>query len=66
MVVYGPDRPPVHPPPQERVRPILCCSCDLSEHEKWMPPSPNWDGLPMGRHFQISGITFSPIIQFLR
>ena len=52
QVVYGPDRPPVHPPPQERMRPILFCSWDLSEHEKWMPPSPNWDGLPVGRHFQ--------------
>ena len=51
MLVYGPDRPPVHPP-QERMRPILFCSWDLSEHEKWMPPSPNWDGLPVGRHFQ--------------
>ena len=50
-LVYGPDRPPVHPP-QERMRPILFCSWDLSEHEKWMPPSPNWDGLPVGRHFQ--------------
>ena len=50
-VVYGPDRPPVHPP-QERMRPILFCSWDLSEHEKWMPPSPNWDGRPVGRHFQ--------------
>ena len=40
---HGPDR---------RMRPILFCSWDLSEHEKWMPPSPNWDGLPVGRHFQ--------------
>ena len=39
-------------PPQEPMRPILCCSWDLSEHEKWMLPSPNWDGLPVGRHFQ--------------
>ena len=52
-IVHGPDRPPVNPPPQERVRPILICSWDLSEHEKWMPPSPsNWEGLPVGRHFQ--------------
>ena len=55
-IVNGPDRPPVHhppPPPQERMRSILFCfSWDLSEHEKWMPPSPNWDGLPVGRHFQ--------------
>ena len=34
------------------MRPILFCSWDLSEHKKWMPPSPNWDGLPVGRHFQ--------------
>ena len=52
VVVYGPDRPPVHPPPQERMKPILFCSWDLSKHEKWMPPSLNWDGLPVGRHFQ--------------
>ena len=49
----GPIDPPcTPPPPQERMRPILFCSWDLSEHEKWMPPSPNWDGLPVGRHFQ--------------
>ena len=24
----------------------------LVRNEKWMPPSPNWDGLPVGRHFQ--------------
>ena len=53
IIVHGPDRPRVHPPPrQERMRTILFCSWDLSEHEKWMPPSPNWDGLPVGRHFQ--------------
>ena len=46
----GPIDPP--PPTQERMRPILFCSWDLSEHEKWMPPSPNWDGLSVGRHFQ--------------
>ena len=47
----GPIDPPCTPP-QERMRPILFCSWDLSEHEKWMPPSPNWDGRPVGRHFQ--------------
>ena len=53
IVVHGHDRPPrAPPPPQERMRPILFCSWDLSEHEKWMPPSPNWDGLLVGRHFQ--------------
>ena len=52
QLAYGPDKPPcTPPPPQERMRPILFCSWDLSEHEKWMPPSPNWDGLPVGRHF---------------
>ena len=44
-------RAPPPPPPQERMRPILFCSWDLSEHEKWMPPSPNWDGLPVGTPF---------------
>ena len=34
------------------VRPILFCSLDPSKHEKWMPPSPNWDELPVWRHFQ--------------
>ena len=34
------------------MRPILFCSWDLSEHEKWMPQSPNWNGLPVERHFQ--------------
>ena len=48
----GPIDPPPPPrAPQGRVRPILFCSY-LSEHKKWMPPSPNWDGLPVGRHFQ--------------
>ena len=49
----GPIDPPcTPPPPQERMRPILFSSSDLSEHEKWMPPSPNWNGLPVGRHFE--------------
>jgi len=34
------------------MRPILFCSWNLSQHEKWMPPSPNWDGLPVCRLFQ--------------
>ena len=46
------DPPPPARAPQGRMRPILFCSWDLSKHEKWMPPSPNWDGLPVGRHFQ--------------
>ena len=32
---------------QEPIKPILFCYWDLSQHEKWMPPSPNWDGLPI-------------------
>ena len=48
----GPIYPRAPPSPKERMRPILFCPWDLSEHEKWMPPSPNWDGLPVGRHFQ--------------
>ena len=48
----GPIDPPPLRAPQGRMRPILFCSWDLSEHETWMPPSPNWDGLPVGRHFQ--------------
>ena len=48
------------------MRPILFCSWDISQHGKWIPPSPNSDGLPVWRHFQngvseISEITFSPI-----
>ena len=34
------------------MRHTLFCSWDLSEHEKWISPSPNLDGLPVGRHFQ--------------
>ena len=61
-------RDPCAPPPplQERVRHILFCSWNMSEHEKWRPPSPNWDGLPVGPPSKFSGITFSPITQFLR
>ena len=40
------------PSPQECIRPILFCSWNLSEHEKWMSPSPNWDVQPVGCHFQ--------------
>ena len=43
-VVHGPNRPPVHPP-QDSMGPVLFCSWDLYHHEKWMPPSPKWDGL---------------------
>ena len=49
-IVHTPRAPP--PPPQECITPILLCFWDLSEHEKWMPPSPNWDRQPVGRHFQ--------------
>ena len=31
----------------ERMKPLLFCHWDLYQHEKWMPPSPNWDGLPI-------------------
>ena len=34
------------------LRPNLFCSLDPSKHEKWMPPSPNWDELPVWRYFQ--------------
>ena len=53
IVVHGPNIPTMHPPPlQERMGPSLFCSWDSPEHEKCMPPSPNWDALPMGGHFQ--------------
>ena len=32
---------------QERMKPILVCYWDISQYKKWMPPSPNWDGLPI-------------------
>ena len=52
---------------QESMKPILFCYWDLFQHEKWMPPSPNWDGLPIWRHLknghQQSEITLSPITQ---
>ena len=47
----GPIDPPPPRTPQGRMRPIFCI-WDLSEHEKWMPTSPNWDGLFVGRHFK--------------
>ena len=31
----------------ERTKAILFCHWDLSQHEKSMPPSLNWDGLPI-------------------
>ena len=31
---------------QERMKPILFCYWDLCQYKKWMPPLPNWDGLP--------------------
>ena len=53
----------------ERMTPIVFCYWDPHQHEKWMPPSPNWDGLPVGRNFQNghqrSEITFSSITQHL-
>ena len=54
---------------QERMKPVLFCHWDLYQHEKWMLPSPNWDGLPIGHHFQNghqrSEITFSYITHHL-
>ena len=60
-------------PPSKLIKPtcILFCYRDLSQHEKWIPPSPNWDGLhtciwrhvPIGR--QRSEISLSPITQHL-
>ena len=32
---------------QESTKAILFCHWDLSQHEKPMPPSPDWDGLPI-------------------
>ena len=32
---------------QERMKPVLFCHWDLYQHEKWMPPLPNWDGIPI-------------------
>ena len=37
---------------QEPMKPILFCYWDPSQHEKWMPLSPNWDRLPLWRNFQ--------------
>ena len=49
--------------------PILFCSWDLSEHEKWMPDHHligmdyMWDAIFKMATTEISGITFSPITQ---
>ena len=48
----GPEGPPCRHPLSDPLRPILFCSLDPSKHEKWTPPSPNWDELPVWRHFQ--------------
>ena len=42
-------------------KPMLFCHLDLSQHKKWMPPAPNWDGLPICRHFQ-NGRQWSEIL----
>ena len=48
----------------ERMKSILFCYWDPSQHERGMSPSPSLDGLPIWRHFQSgrqrSEITFSP------
>ena len=49
---HGPGGSTRHHPLSDPLRPILFCSLDPSKHEKWMPPSPNWDELPVWRHFQ--------------
>ena len=52
----------------ERMKPIVFCYWDLHQHEKWVSPSPNWDGLPVGRHqngHKRSEITFLSITQHL-
>ena len=48
---HGPGGSTRHPL-SDPLRPILFCSLDPSKHEKWMPPSPNWDELSVWRHFQ--------------
>ena len=54
---------------QEHMKPVLFCHWDLYQHEKWMPPSPNWDGLPIWHHFQNghqrSKITFLFVTYYL-
>ena len=49
----GPIYPPPPPPyPTGTYETYFILFLGLSEHEKWMPTSSNWDGLPVGRHFQ--------------
>ena len=48
---HGPGGSTRHPL-SDPLRPILLCLLDLCEHEKWMPPSPNWDELSVWRRFQ--------------
>ena len=53
MVVHGPDRVTVHPPPpQDSLRPSFYCSLDLPGYQKSMPSKKSWDGLPVLGHFQ--------------
>ena len=46
LLYYSPWAGYNPPPPPPRN------AWDLIYFEKWMPPSPNWDGLPVGCHFQ--------------
>ena len=52
LVVHGPDRVTVHPPPQDSLRPRFFCFLDLPRYQKSMPLKKSWDGLPVLGHFQ--------------
>ena len=73
LIVHGPDRVTVHPPPppQDSLRPSFYCSLDLPGYQKSMPSKKSWDGLPVlghfqnGRHWNLE-ITFCAITWVLR
>ena len=46
LLGHGP-RGSTKPPRADSSGPIFFCSLDPSKHEKLMPPSPNWDELPI-------------------
>ena len=66
ILVHGPDIPPVNPPHQERMIPILFCSWDLSGyHHHQIGMDYLWDAIFKKAAIEISEIKFSPITQFL-
>ena len=63
------NRPQMHPTGTYETYIMLFCHWDLSQHKKWMPPSPNWDGLHYDVIFKMAAsevkLRFSDITRHL-